>query len=373
MIPTLQAGGQAAPFNGATAVAAVPGNDASGTIQVVIALPELKPSERLVLAAAARSAGQRTQEYGRAAIRAIAPDGTTVRLGTDSLRIGLTFAPGDGGRALSLVESMLARPAFLPEALQADAAAASGRPGSPWDAALGVPVAPLRTVTPEEARRVWSQYVRPERMALGFSSASLASAWEGRRIAWPPADPRYDALSEREPARIGAARVGRLAGPLLPPGAELGPTLLSLTALGAGKGSLGWRTLRLERGRSYRVEAGLVGVVGGWRGRVAFDLAPEDDARGAREALLAAVEGLTEGDLARAKGYLASALRGEAYDAVLLPGGRGIGGSAADRAYLAAYLKAKGAPAPPAVPEGETLEELKAGCRSFLASATAEE
>lgn len=362
------------PGNGVTF--ALPGEAETVTVQAVVTLPSLRPSERAILAGALRSAIARTDGYAKGSILAMtaAPDGTVESLAGDHLRIGLHFQASRSREMLTVLEAILARPAFFPETLSADLAAVAA-PRDLWDRIGIPPIAPVKDADPALARETWARVVRPERLVLAFAGADaahMASAWSARSIAWPSIPrPNYRAEPKPLASPRGAAQIAVLEGQTLAPDADLGPTLLALTALGAGKGSVAWRALRLGRSASYRTEATLAGVTEGWRARLAFDLAPEDEAADAKGALLRGIEAMNDADLARARGYLAASLRGEAYDALFTPSGRRLGNTLPDRAYLAAYLRLKTGrlAALPPVPD-TSLEELQALLRALVEGAT---
>lgn len=359
---------------------ALPGEAATLTVQAIVALPPLTPGERLILAGALRSAIAQTEGYSRGSILAMAasPDGTVQALAADHLRIGFHLQTGRGREALTLLEAVLVRPAFFPDPLNADIAAA-GSPRDLWSR-IGLPVlapvsaVPGQSVVPDQARAVWAKVVRPERLVVtfgGVGAAELEREWSGRKIGWLPVPgPNYRAEAKPIPPAKGPSQVAVLEGTTLAGDAELGPTLLALTVLGAGKGSLGWKALRTGRGASYRIEATLAGVSEGWRPRLVFDVASGDEGADVKERLLKAIEGMEEADLQRAQGYLAASLRGEAYDVLFAPSGRRLTGSLPDRAYLAAYLRLKTGRlgALPPVPE-TTLEELRTSLKALVEGA----
>ncbi|MER3496402.1 MAG: hypothetical protein C4320_06195 [Armatimonadota bacterium] len=307
-------------------------------VEAVIALPALSRADRLILSAAARTALRDTKEYGRRAILAISPDGTIARVEEDYLHLSFTFVPERTSEGLSLLESALLRPALLPESLaEATKAVAGGAALSPWSRARRVAMAPAREVSGEEARGVWERVVRPERLAVAFSGPGSEVArerWLARPLVFAPIiQPRY------------AKADGPLPLPAESPVAVLempakldGATLLAVTALGSGKGSLTWRVLRSELGISYRPEASLAGTTEGWDMRLRFDVSTPEEAATAREALAQRIETLTEEDRRRALGYLGASLRGQTVDSPFDQ----TPAEVANRPFMTAYLVAKG-------------------------------
>ena len=349
---------------------ALPSEEKTARVGVVISLPALTPQERLILGAAARTAIAGTREYGKGSIEAIASDGTVQRLGEDHLWIGFGFDPARGTEALSLLESILARPAFVAQTLETAAIPASARPDSLWDDLTAPPVSVYRTVTSAEARAVWTQYIAPSAMTIGFSGTGAEEfrrRWDGRKIVWPKQDDRYYSPKETLPSRprIESATLALLAGKA---GTASPATMLALVALGVGKGGLAWRVLRTEAGWSYRQEARLAGIPGGFEPRLQFDLPSAVTGEEARARLLAGVDALSQADLVRARAVLAATLRGEGLFPFSTDEPMG-------RLHLAIWWRAKTGTAFDidtviSAAGNVELETLRETCRAFLAGAT---
>ncbi len=241
----------------------------------------------------------------------------TVLLNSDHVRIAFTVSEDDLSEGYSLLESILLRPTLLKAELDKSIDQAFRTLEDPWESVEsrrdGAPYA----VTSEDARSYWRWFVSNHRPTIHvFSSlteGSLTSRWTSRPVSWPNPVRQEPYVRER---RITAPQssnqlVEAVPTRLLPKSdPNLAAVFVGLSILAHGKEAVLFKVVRENLKMSYRQDAMLTAAPEGWIIRLKWGGESKADKVAVKEALLTAIDGLSEGDLIRATRLLESGMKG---------------------------------------------------------------
>ncbi len=236
----------------------------------------------------------------------------------DHIRVSMCFPRGQLAIGISLLASVLQKPSFAEPDLSAALRGLERRRTTLWETALMGTASPPGSISAAAIRRAHAQYFQPQNITIGVGGAiepgeaeallaKRTAGWPARPSGEPPRDPR----ASGSPAPQAGLRVIELAAPLFSASdAAFATRLLSVCAVGVGKGSAMFKILREKNGWSYRQEAFLWPAPGGFRPRMLMATALDNEnwTAAVRDALLEEVKSWKEEDLKRARALLASYL-----------------------------------------------------------------
>jgi predicted Zn-dependent peptidase len=330
-------------------------------IAVSIAAPyELKDREQAAWRLLPRLVLQGTQEYSRASIYDVSLQGGRLPVasgGPDIVRIEISAPAGGVNIVAGVIESILTKPRFRPEDLEAARRELKNRQGGPFAELLDPARPSLDKASVELCRSLWLQACRPERISIvvsgKFEPGEGVKAFEGR-IKPDPA-PSRGSLVNDQPAPELKYHLKPLtsfelaAEPINFKDLSAGPRLLAVHALGAGKESTVYRVLREQAGLSYEQRAILWPTAKGWVPRIYLLRRAEEGDGAVLERMIQLLEAdvatWTEADLERAKAMATAALDGLPVDNLFWVDESGpISNNVEDDCTLRAFMAMAGAP-----------------------------
>lgn len=363
------------------------------TIQAVVKLPELSWKQRNLLKVVAGTMGGDTTTYSRNQIADLAARvGQRLRVTVmeDHLRVSYQVLAPDFKNGIAMVASVLRESTPKEEELQSSIENLQFRQLGFWAEALDGMAFDTPRYTARELDDLKTLVFRPENTTVAisgkFEPGQATARWGELEFFWKPKPiPRPD--RDNSPSKSltkldGSLSVIELRGPAFSAKDAAFPTrLLTLFALGTGKGASLFRIAREKLGWSYRQESVLWPTRDGFAPRliVAQSQADEIDKRAEtlRTELLEDVKGWTEDDRKRALGMAEMTLmrNAEVSPLYFLPN-RPLTNYFEDAAFLNAYWQMKaGEPWNPAGLFGRmtfvSLEDLKASAQEMLASSIA--
>jgi hypothetical protein len=319
-------------------------------VEAVLKLPALDRHERAMLDVLVKAVPGGPPEYGIRDIMATT-DGRLIHCEAmpDHLTIEFPADKEELTGAVNILSGILRNlqmPDKLPDPAPED--------NDPWTSILHGPLTGPDGIKlrPGELLEFYQHIFRPEFLAVTFSGPfaqdAAANAWQKKTSDWEVPKPIH-ALPAPEPLSDWAPTIGtfELDGPeITPDSPSVASSLLSLFALGCGKGGSLFRISRQKDGFSYRQEAVLWPTATGWTPRLVVAAANLTDLDGAAEQLkkdlLADVARWTEADRLRAAGLAEGVLlRGVPLSPFYFRTGRPVTGSPGDRAFLEAYWATK--------------------------------
>jgi hypothetical protein len=350
------------------------------TADAIVKLPPLDSHGRAMLGRLLQTISLGPREYSHGDLMAIT-GGRIIRCDVmaDHLTIEVPAFKEDLAGAISVLGEVL-RNARLDDS---GAVLASGD-SDPWASVLHGPYtsADGLKLRKGELEEFYHHVFRPEAVTVAvsgpFASDAAQKAWDQKMADWVvPRSARPLAPPDPIPSTSPIIGAIELDGPeISPDSADLSSSLLSLFALGSGKGGSLFRLAREEDALSYRQEAILWPTAKGWLPRLLVASADLKDGQAAGEKLkkqlLADVSAWTETDRLRAAGLAEGVLlRGVPLSPFYFRPDRPVTGSAEDRAYIEAYWLSKtGLPWNPAGlvdgMKGVSLEALKASAAKLL-------
>lgn len=329
-------------------------------VQIVAKLPELDARELGMAKLLENVLLDGTAEFTRAQLASLTGAyGTPIRcrLMPDSLRVQFSMPKGSLSAAAAVANSVCRHASLTAEAFAASLETLPYKNREYWAEALDPFQPKFERIRLSELREFYRHLFRPENLFIGvaggFTPGEARAQFEAAFADWKPERdtyPRYhftDFPKEQATRRRGVATV-ELYSELMPE--DMGKNLAMASVMGLGKGSVLFRTLREKLFLGYRQEAFLWPSRSGLQLRLIAVVADPGRAKGAeqtmRDELLAAVDALGEGDLARAKALLRSAWRdGLIGGPFYFDEGRPLADTVEDAALLAAYGQMKtGAP-----------------------------
>lgn len=288
------------------------------SVQAIVKLPELTPKERSVAALLARTVAYDVDDYSRFYMRdttAAAGDQVKVILMPDEMRIQIGVLPEDVKPGLRFLNNILRRSHLPEDELNRQISEDSARKKGLWETAVEPWGSDLRRVRRSDVVDFYHRICRPDNTTIVVGGkvtpgepqeiwSQIASDWKAERI------PRW-LLEPGDAAPIrrvdGSENVIELYGEEFPGGdVAIASKLLSIIALGSGKGSVLFEKVREEMGLSYRQEAILWPTPKGFRPR--FIIASGDPrplpelVDAVRKQMLSSIEAWTEDDKVRAIG-----------------------------------------------------------------------
>ena len=308
----------------------VPGDPTRTVIEVVVPLPALDPYQRRIGQITAASITQGSAGFTRGAtMDATLVDGITASIVGDTLRFGIESESPNPRMAILILADAILRPLFDQEVIDSASASLTTDRGLLSDV-YGEDL----DLTPATRARVidfWRRYVSPSTMSVaimgGFASGTPTRYWREALSEYRKPDLRYEPVSSSKGKHVKDWSVWE--GKASPWGNQGPARLLAAFALGAGKGSTVFRSLRRDSGLSYRQEFFWQPTKAGWKPLIVLKSSATPEAK--RDALAKLREDVskwTESDRKRAIAMAQSAYRGSSpWDPItteLIEGGRSL-------------------------------------------------
>jgi hypothetical protein len=320
------------------------------TAEAIVKLPPLDSHERAMLGHLVRCMALGPAEYSRGDLMAIT-GGRIIRCQVmpDHLMIEVPAYKEDMAGAISVLAEVLRSPR-----LDDGNSDGAREDTDPWESILHGPFTSSdgKKLRSGELEEFYHRIFRPETVTVAvsgpFASDAAQRVWDQKIAGWVAPKllrpwPAPQALPNPAPV-IGAFE---LDGPAInPDSSDLGSSILSLFALGCGKGGSLHRLAREQDAFSYRQEAILWPSNDGWIPRLVVAAADLKDPQTAGEELkkqlLADVDSWTEADRSRAVGLAEGVLlRGVPLSPFYFHADRPVTGSITDRPFLEAYWLSK--------------------------------
>lgn len=329
---------------------------ATATLQLIVPYPGSDPHTLGVAQALATVLPDGTADFRRPVLRDLSLDGRlNVRAGSTHLRIWLTV---ESSRANEAGEALLSLATSLKVDPDRWAQSVGNLPFSKqevWATALQPYKADFTKASVELGEASWMRW--SSRATLAVSGGFIPGSFSGLTSKWPK---KAVSLASAEPPQRGAVRgtisVHEWTSPLC---GDLAAAFASAVALGGGKQGTVYRVFRERSGWTYRQEAFLGRVPGGWAVRLIAARAGSSSAleEDASKLLLSDIDSWDEATLARVRSIL-TAFEGRGFESRVLDGDTGWirGWEGADRAFGVAL----GLPEDlPAKARGASLEAIK--------------
>lgn len=323
-------------------------------VEALVRLPKLGPHEQAALTLLANClpndsviASKREMEESTAE----AGGPVKVSLQPDCLRLQFSLRENQLNDVLPIVSQVLHEAKLEDETVSAKRKDLEFARFGVWESALTPQRPKTLTVQPDEVREIYFRLIRPENIwiEIGGSKRNLdrdfQAEWNDITSKWEYPKLRTR-LVDKGAVPVAIDRPGKLttmvlrSSPILPQ--KLYTAMLGAFMLGSGKGATVFTVLREQLGWSYRQEAPLRGVAGGFEQLVTAIAAtsPEDfnEASAMKDELLAAVGQWQEADRTRALGMARAVLsRGEGMNPLYFLGAS----TTLDPLYLRAYWRLK--------------------------------
>jgi len=357
------------------------------SIQALVKIPSLGSIDMAKLNVIVQAIPKQTQDYPRREMLMVT-DGEQVRceLTPDHIRFVVNIPPGRVKTGLGVMAALLENATLTQENL--DAAALEKPIPDYWSAALDPVELPTVKVNAAEAQVLYHRVFRPERVLLTvggkFTSGEAEQEWTNRMDHWQvEREPKgfFDVSEPKERIRNPGpvTTIDLVAAPVTSGDAALPSRILSLFALGVGKGSSLFRVVRQKRGWSYRQDAILSPTKDGWVPRLLIASIPTDDTavrvKTIKADLLEDIGSWTMATRARAIGMAEAVLANHVpYSPLYVLGNSPVGFSLEDRTFLAGYWLMKTGQAwdPAALIDSMkkvSLEDLKEQATAILTTA----
>lgn len=359
------------------------------TIQAVCKLPPLDPLGRAAVDLLAKTLTNDNDHFSKAEMTAICVPGGEPRASAmpDHIWMRLSVLRADAAAGVRMMAAIVRTARITPEKVGELLETEPYKTRSIWSRAL------------DSAPRAWTQLkhadvetmrllvMRPENVTVAVGGPIVPVA---AQIVWTEATEDWQVSKRPRPLRpvrdsvappsqrSGETAVIEFAGREWHRGEDSAPRLLSLVALGSGKGSSLFRIAREQMGASYRQEAALYPSQGGLVPRLLIqakaDGVEQETATAIKTAILKDIESWNDATLARAVGHAKASLGGGLMNPFYLHANTTIGPGFEDEVFMAAYWNAKtgGTWNPAAIAEQfetVTVEQLRSTARSFLDAA----
>ena len=324
------------------------------SIQALVTMPPLGAKDTAKLEILGRSIVKQTQAYPRREMLMVT-NGAPVRfdMTPDHLRLVVNVPTGSLKAGLILMESLLRDASLTQESI--DIATQEQVAPNYWTAAIDPILSPNVRLTSDEARTLYQRVFRPERVLLAvggnFPPGDAQSLWASHMEAWQvEAEPRgyFDnTATEYRTTNPGVVTTIDLAFPPIVSGdAALSAKILSLFALGVGKGSSLFQVIREKHAWSYRQEAILSPSKEGWVPRLIIASIPFADTKqrvkDIQSELLDDIKSWTEATRNRAIGMAEAVLAHHVpFSPLYVLGRSSVGDSLEDQTYMTAYWPMK--------------------------------
>ncbi len=329
-------------------------------IQIVVRLPELDARELAMAGLLEDVVLDGTTEFTKTQLVGMTNSvGQPIRcrLMPDCLRIQYSMPKGSLQTAGVVANSVCRFSSLSADSLSTSLATLPFKNRDYWSEALEPRIAKYDRIRLADFKEFYKHLFRPENIIIGvagaFGKGEAESQMAASFVGWFPEKDTYPAyhftdLPKSQETRKRPITTVEMYSEVM--ASDVGKNALMGSVLGLGKGSVVFRIIREKLYLSYRQEAFLWPSESGIQLRL---IAVVTDPKSAKEALallrpevIKAIDALDETDLERAKALLRSAwqnglIGGPVYD----EGGRPVGQSVEDKAFLAAYgLMKTGAP-----------------------------
>ena len=324
------------------------------SIQALVTVPQLGAKDWAKLDILGRTIVKQTQAYPRREMLMVT-NGAPVRfdMSPDHVRLAVTVPPGSLKAGLILMESLLRDASLNQDAI--DTATQEISAPDYWTAALDPVARPNVHLTSDEAHTLYGRVFRPENILLAvggkFAPGDAESIWASRMEGWQVEALPRGYFDNSQPTYLtqspGLVTTIDLAFPPIASGdAALSAKILSLFALGVGKGSSLFQVIREKHAWSYRQEAVLSPSKDGWIPRLMIAsipfAEPKERAKMIQAELLDDVKAWTEATRKRAIGMAEAVFTHQVpFSPFYVHGKSGISDSLEDQTYMAAYWPMK--------------------------------
>jgi hypothetical protein len=352
----------------------------------VAPLPKLGYQDLELLEVGLKALPKGSDIFSPATIRQVTEGrGIDCRLLGDSVLISFSVNKANVQSGVDLLASLLMSPALEEDDLNSGLAALSAGDGSYWSIGMNPVKFDIKEAPRDDVVSVIQRVFDPATVEVAFGGAAVAAdmqkSWSFQTQSWTSAPPPHlpdDSLPTVSTQTPGQVTIAELVGESTKsPDPHFASRLLALYAFGWGKRSSLFRIARDQYGWSYRQEAYLQPVRGGWQTRIFIPMIPTADAA-SRLATIAKeldgdIETWTEPDRLRALGMAeANLLRFLPYGPLLL-GFRPMTSAAEDQVSMGAYWHMKtGADWDPQLMLQQmskvSLDDLKAAAHSILST-----
>jgi len=279
------------------------------SIQMLARVPHLTAKEADALDYLADDLARSIEGYGKIDVMTVTNgDPVRVVVGPDYVRVSFHVLPNNWRAGLGLMEAIARHSSLQPSDHPL------GVSMSAWTCALR-PFVPSHPPRVDDTKELYERLFRPENLTIGVGGPIMPGKaqadWANRMSEWQV--PRLLPAAKNEPdpkwltSNIGGLSTLELAGPVFPAhDPTLATKVLSLFALGSGKGASLFRIARQKLVYSYRQEALLYPVTDGWQSRLILVMKPVGDlpakAETLRGALADDINAWSDKDLERALG-----------------------------------------------------------------------
>ena len=238
------------------------------TVEALMRLPKAGPRERAELAIIADSLLDDTEEYGhRQLIKLTVMSGDSVRcdLFPDCLRVRFGVLDTDVASVVPILANILHNAELHEDAINASVETLLFQRRDYWSSALEPEAMRYRDAHVPDIMALYNVMGRPENLTVTFAAtptvgADLAERWHSTIDGWEHG-PSVALNLDRSSPKPTFRRRGKLTTILLrgraikPRDPAFATNLLAIFALGGGKDSAVWKSLREGLGWSYRQEA----------------------------------------------------------------------------------------------------------------------
>lgn len=242
-------------------------NANSVEIEALVKLPKLNPTQWYVLDNTVYNLTARTQRYGSRDILRIIKPGTQIRtkLLPDSVRIGITIDKEELSGGLSLLQSLLTGPSFIPEAYKIKPFT-----GSNVYEPMFIPkgTSSAEYATPDTSKELWNALVRTNTVSVSvngnFSPGEPTIKWLMFVDGWQPkfsGNLPFSFARRIEKPEPGETLVFDYESEKLD---EMAKLVFMSVILGSGKQSILFKTTREKLAETYRQEAFVIPSEKGW-------------------------------------------------------------------------------------------------------------
>lgn len=357
------------------------------SIQALLPLPSLGAKDMAKLAIIGQAIPKQTLDYPRREMLMVTGgEPARCNISPDYLRLVVNVPPENLRAGLSVMLSLLRNATLTQENL--DAAAQELPQADYWTAALDPMIFPTVQLNTDEAKKLCERVFRPERVTLivggKFDPTTAEQEWLSRISQWTvDKEPRgyfdISAPTARTQNLGGVTTIDFVAAPVGANDTAMPSRILSLFALGVGKGASLFRVVREKHAWSYRQEAILEPSRDGWLPQLLIATIPSDDVKDRikvmRADLMDDVASWTGATRLRALGMAQAVFDNDvAFNPLYILGDAPVGNSLEDQTYLHGYWQLKtGKPWDSKAllndMEQVSLEELKARAGEILTTA----
>jgi hypothetical protein len=324
------------------------------SIQALVRIPDLGAKDLAKLNIIVGAIPKQTLEFSRREMLEVT-DGEPPRCSVtpDVIRLVVDVPPANLKLGLGVMNAMI-RDATLNEDNLNAAAQEIAQPDY-WAAALNPIVLPSVKLSPDEAQALYQRVFRPERIQLvvggKFAPGAAEQGWSSRLSDWAVGrEPKgYFDISiptERTQNPGSVTTIDLVGAPIQPDDAALPARILSLFALGVGKGASLFRVVREKHAWSYRQDAVLSPTREGWIPRLLIACIPTEDVKDRVKAiksdLIDDVNAWTPASRDRALGMAEAVFKFHVpYSPLYVLGAAPVGETLDDRTFIAGYWQMK--------------------------------